>query len=84
MPLLPRFTETRQESERKIARVLLESGAALPVVKTPSGQARFQMTPAELRGIPAVARSVAGAIPGTNPLGALLQRVRSSCYPTDG
>jgi hypothetical protein len=84
MPLLPRFTETHIESERKIAKVLLESGAALPVVKTLAGLARFQMTPAELRGIPAVARSVAGAIPGTNPLSALLRSVRSTGYAGGG
>ena len=65
--VLRRFTAAmeRIEDERKIGRILLESQAAdLPntVARgTPGGDDR------RLRGIPCIARGVAGASPGTNP-----------------
>ena len=75
MPLLPRFTNTRRRDEQQIAKILLESGEELPVAKTFFG-ATLPGDARRLRGIPCVARSVAGAIPGTNPLAALMRSVR--------
>lgn len=64
--ILRRFSAVmeRMEDERKIGRILEETGtvAAGPVAKvTLGGDER------RLRGIPAVARGVSGASPGTDP-----------------
>jgi hypothetical protein len=68
---LPRFYARRQEAERqaKIAKIVLESGGQAPkriAGATPVGAHR------DLRGLPAVAKGVAGVQPGSDPLGALL------------
>ena len=58
----------------KVARIVAEAGEpeepASAAGATAAGDER------RLRGVPAVGRGVAGAIPGTNPLGALLARER--------
>lgn len=71
MPLLPRYTDTRRHDEQKIAKILLETGEELPPAKTFFG-ATLPGDERRLRGIPCVARGVAGACPGTNPLSALM------------
>lgn len=48
----------------KIARILLETGEAAPIT---IGHATAGGDERKLRGIPAIARGVAGAIPGTSP-----------------
>jgi hypothetical protein len=68
MPLLPRFNRFSEklEDERKIAKVLMESDG----VEIPKTVARATL-PGDnrrLRGIPCVARGVAGVSPGTDPL----------------
>lgn len=69
--ILPRFTAALQriEDERKIGRILLES----QVSETPQTVARATL-PGDnrrLRGIPCVARGVAGVSPGTHPTDAM-------------
>lgn len=73
--LLRRFHATSEhiEDQRKIGRILLESQDS----EAPQSVARATL-PGDnrrLRGIPVVARGVAGCSPGTNPLAAVL-RVR--------
>lgn len=67
--LLPRFDRRQQEAEdaRKLARILLETGAALPTPATSSSSAAGD--PHKLRGLPAVGvrGGLGGAIAGTKP-----------------
>lgn len=70
--VLPRFFAAleRLEDERKIGQILLEAAVA----DTPATVARATL-PGDhrrLRGIPCVARGVAGVAPGTHPLAALM------------
>lgn len=55
----------RLHDERKLARILLETGEPAPTAvragATPAGDEQ------RLRGIPAIGRGVAGHIPGTRP-----------------
>lgn len=71
-PILPRFNAAiqRVEDEKRLARILLETRADLPDDKkhtyaTAPGDTR------KLRGIPAIGRGVAGAMPRTNPASSL-------------
>jgi hypothetical protein len=72
---LPRYLDQHAEQAqfgRRLAQILLETGteAPLPAHTGPAGGDRKR-----LRGIPAVAPGwVGGAIPGTEPLGALLAK----------
>lgn len=72
--ILPRYLDTTHEDERKLARILLETGEEAPpatVTKaTLSGDTR------RLRGIPAIGYGVGGATPGTNPEQAALRNIR--------
>jgi hypothetical protein len=70
---LPRYTESQVELERRLARILVETGEQAPTAAniagaTAAGDAR------RLRGIPAHARGISGAIAGTDPLRALLAK----------
>jgi len=76
---LPRFYLHQQKAEdlRKLARILLETGASLDELqgktwKPVNGAGGAE--PARLRGLPAIGRNVSGAIPGTDPLRALLAK----------
>ena len=73
-PLLPRFYRFQQAAdERKLARVLLESGdESAPPRSAPGATAAGD--PSRLRGIPAIGRGVSGTARGTSPLGELLRR----------
>lgn len=65
--ILPRFYahSERIDSERRVARVVLESqGLALPVTVQ---RATLPGDPRRLRGIPVVARGVSGVSPGSDP-----------------
>lgn len=64
LPRFFRFTE-RAESERKIARIILEAG----LNEVPPTVARVTLPgdTRRLRGIPAIGRGVAGVSPGTHP-----------------
>jgi hypothetical protein len=76
-PLLPRFyaMQQRREDERKLAKVILETGGSAPAKAVPGATAAGDGR--RLRGIPVVGRSTAGgAIPGTDPLRALLAKER--------
>ena len=72
--LLPRFYryQQRRDDERKIAKVLLETGA------TPATAAAGATAPGDrrrLRGIPVVGRATGGgAVPGIDPVAALLRK----------
>lgn len=68
MPLLPRFNAftERLEDERKIARVIMESGGEIPDTVA---RATLPWDNRRLRGIPVCARGVSGVSPGTDPLG---------------
>lgn len=65
MPLLPRFNQAMQriEDERKIGRILAETGDA----KVTVARATLPGDNRRLRGIPCVARGVSGVSPGTHP-----------------
>jgi hypothetical protein len=67
MPLLPRFNAALQSQDdaRKLGRIILESQAA-DVPKTVT-RATLPGDNRRLRGIPCIARGVAGVSPGTNP-----------------
>ena len=71
--LLPRYraVEERIQDQRKIGRLLRESEA----VDLPKTVARATLPgdPRRLRGLPAVGRSVSGAINGTTPHVAVLE-----------
>ena len=77
---LPRYlaAEGRADDLRKLAKILLETGAALDAVepewKPVNGAGGGE--PARLRGLPAFGSNVTGAIPGTNPVAAPLAKER--------
>lgn len=62
---LPRFVDMSVEDERKLARILLETGAA-----TRPSLSLAEADPQDLRGIPCIARGVGGTSPGTDPFNA--------------
>lgn len=70
---LPRFLDTRLDDERRLARILLETGDEAPPSATGSTSGG---DPARLRGLPAVGRGVSGTMPGTGPLAALIANER--------
>lgn len=62
--IMPRYIDHRAHDQAKIARILIEVGEPAPETPahgTAGGDER------KLRGIPAIGRGVAGAIPGTAP-----------------
>ncbi len=73
-PLLPRFLvdhQQRVEHARKLAKICRETDGNVADEKV-----RYR-APADgrtLRGLPAIGRSVAGAISGTNPESALMSK----------
>lgn len=67
---LPRYTNTTLDDERKLARILLETGDPAP--PTTVARATLPGDTRRLRGIPVQARGVGGTSPGSNPLAALL------------
>lgn len=75
MPLLPRFNAAMQriEDERKIGRILEESGLA--EVPTTVKRATLPGDRARMRGIPLQARGVGGTQFGTDPLGSVVRRL---------
>ena len=77
--LLPRFTIDHIADERKVARIILESGSA-PESATVA-RATLPGDNRRLRGIPAVARGVAGVSPGTDPYGETARRLTSVRRP---
>lgn len=64
---LPRFHAHHQriDDERKLARILLETGEPAPTTQRPGATAGGDER--KLRGIPAIGRGVTGAIPGSVP-----------------
>ncbi len=67
---LPRYLDEHRERvawDRKLARILLETGAALPAADSKPVNGAGGGEPARLRGLPAIGRNVKGAIPGTRP-----------------
>lgn len=67
MQLLPRYTHNRLEDERKIARLILETGGGTPDPPRTVARATLAGDPRRLRGIPAIGYSVTGATPGSTP-----------------
>ena len=61
---LPRYTNTHLEDERKLARILLETGEPAPI--TTVTKATLPGDTRRLRGIP-VAGGACGTSPGTDP-----------------
>ncbi len=81
-PLLPRFLQAQQaiEDERRLARIILETGA-LPEVDDSKASSRLTRGAdghdwRRRRGLPMVGKGISGAMPGTNPLGALIAKER--------
>lgn len=70
--ILPRFTAAMQriEDERKIGRILAETGDPGPTQTV--ARATLPGDNRRLRGIPVVGFSVCGTAPGTDPLAALM------------
>lgn len=73
---LPRFDSARDEAawRDKLARILLEAGEDDSPNGAKPGSDVGGGDPARLRGLPAIGRNVAGAIPGTDPLRALIAK----------
>ena len=72
LPRLQAELERRLDAQ-KLTRILLEVGEAIPDVDpsaTAPGDGR------RLRGLPAVAKGSSGAVPGTDPLRALIAKER--------
>lgn len=67
---LPRYTDTRLADERKLARILLDSGGQAPELGRRVGQ-HLAVEAQRLRGIPCIANGVGGTSPGTDPFLAL-------------
>jgi hypothetical protein len=57
--------EQHQADLHKIARILIDVGEPAPEI--PAGHATAGGDERKLRGIPAIGRGVAGAVPGTAP-----------------
>jgi hypothetical protein len=69
---IERITAERQQHRRDLDRAHREAqtiNTSAPTAGSPGGDSR------KLRGIPAIGRNVAGAIPGTNPETELLRRL---------
>lgn len=73
---LPRYIDTHADDERRLARILLETGDPTPIQTTT--RATLPGDTRRLRGIPAIGRGVSGASPGTNPLTELLRTIRTT------
>ena len=73
---MPRFRAQLQavEDERKLARILLETGETAPP-KTSAG-ATSGGDWQRMRGLPMIAKGVGGTAPGSDPLGALIAKER--------
>ncbi len=73
---LPRFDSAQAEAawRNKLARILLEAGEDDSPKGAKPGSDVGGGDPARLRGLPAIGRNVAGAIPGTDPLRALIAK----------
>jgi len=74
---LPRFYRWQEqlEDERKLAKILLESGGSLDEVAGPklvNGADGHNWQ--RMRGLPIVAKGVRGVAPGTDPVGELLRK----------
>jgi hypothetical protein len=70
---LPRYTDTHAADQRKLARILLETGDPAPT--TTVARATLPGDTRRLRGIP-VAGGACGTSPGTDPLNAALRNIR--------
>lgn len=68
---LPRYTDTRLEDERKLARILLESGGSVPSPAARRG-GDLAVEAQRLRGIPCIARGVGGTQPGSDPFRSMM------------
>src|SRR3954452_10637507 len=70
---LPRFDAhyEKVEDQRKLAKILLETGGPAPPPTRVAG-ARSGGDERALRGLPAIGRGVSGTMPGTDPVQAVL------------
>ena len=80
---LPRFflAQQRIEDERRIAAIILEAADAVDEVDDSKPSSRPTRAAdghdwRRRRGLPMVGRGISGAMPGTNPLGALIAKER--------
>lgn len=78
--LLPRYTQTPTTTD-PLEHALAQRQAAITQARQAiaNGHTPLDADPADLRGIPCIARGVGGTSPGTNPLTALIaaERLRS-------
>ena len=71
---LPRYrSRLEAEDSRKVARIIAAAADTAPTSVAGATAAGDAM---RLRGLPALSRHTSGAIPGTNPLSALLAKER--------
>ena len=82
-PLLPRLLQVTQaiEDERKLAKIILETGGLPDEVDDSKPSSRLTRGAdghdwRRRRGLPMVGKGISGAMPGTNPLGALIAKER--------
>lgn len=71
---MPRYIDTRAEDERKLAKILLETGAEQKPAERKAKQFPGDNERALLRGIPVC--GFGGTSPGTDPLTELLRNIR--------
>lgn len=64
---LPRYTNTKDADKATINRIILETGERDPDLTAKRKSRTDHTDHARMRGIPAIGRNVAGAIPGTRP-----------------
>lgn len=69
---LPRFTNTTIQDQQKIIEITGGTNNTPPITTTPHSWQ--QPNPADLRGIPCLARGVGGTIQGTNPIAETIRR----------
>lgn len=63
-----RLVEEREREQRKISQIIRETSAAVDApIDSKSYRQKLPGDERALRGIPAIGRGVAGAIPGTRP-----------------
>jgi len=81
--ILPRFflAQEQIEAEQKLARIILETGGLPDEVEDSKGSPRLAKGAdghdwRRRRGTPIIGKGVSGAMPGTNPLGALIAKER--------
>jgi hypothetical protein len=73
VPILPRFTDQRVADERKLEKILLETGPLDGPVTAAAGSTAGG-DEQRRRGVPIIGRGIGGTSPGTDPAGETIRR----------